>query len=227
MKVKKKKANGRSVHHSPSQIQSNALSRFETASDYLIGPGHFAKLSKQVKVRLMENRLNAVRMKFKPGITFEPHMLKLYQEMFSTYINEQTFLTLEGSAMPLSLFLREGLGLITCADGRFDSYNNGEWLTKTVGEVLHFLHKMSILNSDWSKMLFSYNATGLSVYSDTGVDNVVWADFKKPESCMVRFDGIAREAIRLCWADIYGDACAAKAGGKDWFGVWFGASCYF
>ncbi|MEJ2880435.1 hypothetical protein [Pedobacter sp. GR22-6] len=216
---KKKKSSIRPGVFSAAQIKNNALARFERACELMIGPGHFHKFSDLCRARLLAHRFPAVKLKFKPGIAPKRNSLKYYQEIFSSQLNSLTFTTIQEIEMPVSLYLREGLGLliytgamkqesmphIQVLEKLFGQYNTDEWLRKPVAEVVFLLHKMSILLTDWSSSVFVYSVAGLAALDSMANDNSAVAELIKPESCNVKFDGINREVVRLCWSETDGN----------------------
>jgi hypothetical protein len=97
--------------HSRAQIDRNALLRFESACEYLVGPGYFEKFTPLCRERLLRTRANSVKMKIDAS-GFKNGVGKIYQDIFNEQLNKMTFTTIIGKEMPVSLYLREGLGLI-------------------------------------------------------------------------------------------------------------------
>jgi hypothetical protein len=108
---KKKKSSPQVLKQSRAQVDRNALLRFEQACELMVGPGHFDKFTPLCRSRLVRMRHDAVKMKFDASGLVEGDG-KIYQDIFREQLNKMTFTTAVGLEMPLSLYLREGLGLI-------------------------------------------------------------------------------------------------------------------
>lgn len=203
---------------SAAEMYNNTLVRFSKASELMIGPAHFDKFNSVLRSHLVKQRLNAVKLKFLPGSLGDPERLKYYQGLFTAQLGMLKFETMQGVEMPVGLFLREGLTLIVVTGSikqgcpsfihemaaAYGAYDHEDWYTKPVSEIVFLMHKMSVVLSDWGRSMLVYSVSGLAVYDASQDNNVVVAEFRKPESCMVRFDGQVREAIRLGWSGIDG-----------------------
>lgn len=215
----KKKNNGtQALKRSRTQVEINALLRFKHACDLLVGPGYFEKFTPLCRSRLLRTRYDAVKMKMNvSGLVSSEG--KVYEEIFREQLNKMTFTTIVGAEMPLSLYLREGLGLIYYVETMkdepirhirelaeiFKPYDiDGELMMQPVANVVFLLHRLSIIVSDWAKKMFVYSIRTLVLYTEDGATNHISAESKKPESCMVKVDGNSREVIRIGWTDVDG-----------------------
>jgi hypothetical protein len=215
---KKKNANTQAMRQSRAQIDRNALLRFERACEYLVGPGYFEKFSALCRQRLLRSRYDAVKMKMN-GVGFQDGDGMVCREIFIEQLSKMSFTTAIGEEMPLSLYLREGLGLIYYVEAMKDQPLSGieelavvfkpyelesELMMRPVASLVLLLHRFSIIVSDWSKKLFVYSIKTLALYTIDGATNHISAESKKLESCVVKVDGISREVIRVGWTDIDG-----------------------
>lgn len=215
---KKKKSSTQVMKQTRAQVESNALLRFEKACDLLVGPGYFQKFTPLCKARLLRTRYDAVKMKFDvSGLDFGDG--KVYQEIFREQLNKMMFTTAIGTEIPLSLYLREGLGLIYYVEAMkneslrnitelvkaFEAYDiESDLMIQPVANLVYLLHRFSIIVSDWAKKMFVYSVRTLVLYTEDGATNHISACSKKLECCMVKVDGNAREVIRLGWTDVDG-----------------------
>lgn len=215
---KKRKNSTQALRQSRAQVDRNALLRFENACEYMVGPGYFEKFTPLCRERLLRTRANSVKM------TIDASGLKngdgkVYQDIFNEQLNKMTFTTIVGKEMPVSLYLREGLGLIYYVEAMknkplrhilelaaaFKPYDlDSELMTLPVTNLVFLLHRFSIIVSDWAKKMFVYSIKTLVLYTVDGETNHVSAESKKPESCMVKVDGNNREVIRIGWTDVDG-----------------------
>lgn len=206
------------MKQSRAQIDRNALLRFERACEYMVGPGHFEKFTPLCRERLLRTRADAVKMKI-IGSGFRNGDGKIYQEIFNEQLNRMTFTTVVGEEMPVSLYLREGLGLIFYVEAMkdepmrymgelrevFKPYElDSDLMTLPIVDLVFILHRFSIIVSDWAKHTFLYSIKTLVMYTPDGLTNHISAESKKLESCVVKIDGIKREVIRVGWSDVNG-----------------------
>lgn len=215
---KKKKSSTQAMKQTRAQVDRNALLRFQQACDLMVGPGHFEKLTTLCHKRLLRNRYAAVKLKIRgAGLNDEAGLL--YQEIFTEHMNKMTCTTATGEEMPLTLYLREGLGLIYYIDAMkteelhhinqvfpvFEPYDiNGDLITAPLAKLIFLLHRFSIIVSDWSKKLFLYSVKTLVLYTENGETNHVSAELQKLETCTVKFENAAREVMRIGWTDLDG-----------------------
>jgi len=215
---KKKKYSTQVMKQTRAQVDRNALLRFQQACDLMVGPGHFEKLTILCHKRLLRNRYAAVKLKIR-GVGLNDEAGLLYQEIFTEHMNKMTCTTAIGEEMPLTLYLREGLGLIYYVDAMrneglyyvnqlvpaFEPYDiNGDLITAPLAKLIFLLHRFSIIVSDWSKKLFSYSVKTLVLYTENGETNHVSAELQKLETCTVTFENAAREVMRIGWTDLDG-----------------------
>lgn len=217
--MSKKKNNGtQAMKQSRAQVDRNALLRFERACDYMVGPGYFEKFTPLCRERLLRNRCDAVKMKIN-GAALKNGDGKIYQEIFNEQLNKMTFTTILGLEMPVSLYLREGLGLIYYVEAMKDEplryideltevfrpYEfDSELMTRPIVNLVFMLHRFSIIVSDWAKHTFMYSVKTLVIYTSDGDSNCISVESKKLESCAVKVDGIKRVVVRVGWSDVNG-----------------------
>lgn len=199
-------------------MQANAAKLLETTCDQLVGPGHYAKFPSYSKAIILENRYNPIKLDGSGD--------KIIDHIFRNNLSRTFITTITGSQLSLANYHREGLMLIQYVEmmARENGELNPELITaftpyfsgtdiyqSALTEIIGILRKLTVICSDWTESIFSYELDGLCVINGITALNQLSVKIHRPEKISIKLDGSKREALRTGWAN--------PLGGVNWINI--------